>query len=152
MLLLDEIGLYTPFLFFSLSLRLRFPLVCVCVYIAGLKKLWHVHIYDKETERKNGQPQLKPPPPPSRVRALISSLSFSLLSKDSRRGARKAHFAYTHSLCLSFLCPYIYLQMNVVKSKSFYRSQCVHSSAMLYVFINTHHFTVCVIRWREKKE
>ena len=75
------------------------------------------------------------PPPSSCVRAMISSLSFSLLSKDSRRGAHKAHSLHTHPLYLSFRSPYVYLHSNVVKGKShFYRSQPVHCPLILRYF------------------
>jgi len=118
-------SLYSFSFSLSLSLHLRFSLEYACVSIAGLKKIMtRTHIWWRDRKKESGQ-VLPPPLPPSCVRTMISSLSFSLLSKDSRRGTHKTHSTYTHSLYLSFLCPYVYLHSNVVKSKSFYRSQCL---------------------------
>jgi hypothetical protein len=102
------------------------PLSMYASPLLVLKKLWHVHIYNKQTGKKrSGQP------PPACVRAMISSLSFSLLSKDGCRGAHKAHSAHIHSLYLSFHCLRLYLHSNTVNSKSFYCSWCAHTSTIL---------------------
>ncbi len=134
------------FFFLSLSLfslRLCFSPEYVCVSIAGLKKIMtRTHIRRRDRKKKSGQPL---PPPPSCVRAMISLLSFSLFSKDSRRGAHKAHSTHTHSLCLSFLCPYVYLHSNVVRKKSFLHFQYVHNNTSVFFFkyTTTYHLIDC---------
>jgi hypothetical protein len=127
---------------YSFSFSLPFPsslfLPWVCMHASPLlvlkKIMTRTHIWRRDRKKKSGQPLPLPPSPRSCVRAMISSLSFSLLSKDSRRGTHKAHSTHTHSSHLFFLCPYVYLHSNVVKSKSFYRSQCIHSSTILGCF------------------
>jgi hypothetical protein len=113
-----SILLFSPSLSLSLSLRLRFSPEYVCVSIAGLKKIMtRTRIWRRDRKKER-------PSTTTTTTTIVCShndflaLSLSLLSKDSRRGTHRTHSTHTHSLRLSFFCPYVYLHSNVVKRVS----------------------------------
>lgn len=116
MLLMDEIGLYTPF--FSLSFFLFFfffspsssllPWVCMRVSIAGLKKkLWHVGIDDEETEREGEKWAANHRVSILRVFVQWFPLySFFFFSLRSPRTVVEAHIKLILLIQTSYTCPF----------------------------------------------
>lgn len=123
MLLMNKIDLYTAFSFFaSRSLFLSFSLEYVCVSIAGLIKIMtRTHIWRRDRKKKSDQPL-----PSSCVHTMISLLSFSLFSKDNRRGTHTELILriLIRCTCSSSIRMYIYTYI-YCQSKSYYYSQYV---------------------------
>ena len=155
MLLMDEIGLHTPFFLLSLFVFFFLRPLCSLEYACAspllvLKKImtrrhrWRRDREEKGERRKNERPTTDTI---LCVRVMISSRSFSSLcsySKDDCRGAHKAHSTHTKLLLLLlmlvlslFVC--IFTLFNIVKTKKkshFYRSQhCFFCYCMTRFFI-----------------
>ncbi len=137
MLLMDEIGLYTPF---SFSLFLSFPFVSVSplsMYASPLlvlKKLWHVRIYDEETEKKRAANHYH------RHHPVFVQWFPCSLSRCSPRTAVEAHTKLILRILIHCACPssvrmYIYTPM--LSGKSHFYIFNMFITILQYFFLNT---------------